>query len=155
MNAQEIRLIALTLAAATMLVRCSDPTEPESNPKQPRTSCLDAFVVNYGQYNQVYLNDGHGSFTVKDVTASVDASSSADYSHAVALGDLDGDGHLNAFVANYGCNRAYINDGSGSFAGYDVSADQDIGRAVALGDLDGDGDLDACEGVALGDLDGK
>ncbi|MDD3642820.1 MAG: FG-GAP-like repeat-containing protein [Candidatus Krumholzibacteria bacterium] len=90
MNAREISLLVLTVSAAALLVHCSDPSEPTNKPKQPPASRLDAFVVNYGQYNQVYLNDGHGSFTVHDVTASGDGSSSADYSHAVALGDLDG-----------------------------------------------------------------
>ena len=39
------------------------------------------------------------------------------FSFGVALGDLDGDGYLDAFVANNGqANRVYINNGSGGFA---------------------------------------
>ncbi len=143
MNRGKIVMLVLAGSAAVLLVQCSQPTEPTDTKKKPSVSHLDAFVVNYGQYNQVYLNDGHGSFTVNDVTASSDGSSSADYSRAVALGDLDGDGDLDAFVGNYNRNRVYINDGTGTFSGYDVSTEQDIGRGVALGDLDGDGDLDA------------
>ncbi len=63
----------------------------------------------------------------------------------VALGDLDGDGDLDAFVANGSqgeqTNAVLVNDGAGNFA----IKEQDLGfgMGVALGDLDGDGDLDA------------
>ena len=144
MNGRETRLLVpVVVAAALLLVQCSEPTEPSKDPKKPPVSSLDAFVVNCGQYNHVYLSDGDGSFTVHEVTASGDGSSSRDGSWAVALGDLDGDGHLDAFVANSGRNRVYINDGAGAFTGYDVGTDEDNSRGVALGDLDGDGDLDA------------
>lgn len=63
---------------------------------------------------------------------------------AVALGDLDGDGDLDAAVANYGqgIDRIWLNDGAANF-----TKGMELGRgssthSVALGDLDGDGDLD-------------
>ena len=68
--------------------------------------------------------------------------------NGVALGDLDGDGDLDAFVANdfstFGpeANHVWVNDGTGHFASGPVLGTSD-GRDVALGDLDGDGDLDA------------
>jgi hypothetical protein len=62
----------------------------------------------------------------------------------VALGDLDGDGDLDAFVANSvqggAKNAVWINDGRGSFT---HSEQLGYGQGVALGDVDGDGDLDA------------
>ncbi len=62
----------------------------------------------------------------------------------VVLGDLDSDGDLDAFVANFldQPNGVWRNDGTGTF-----TATQGLGSSasvgVALGDVDGDGDLDA------------
>lgn len=65
---------------------------------------------------------------------------------AVALGDVDGDGDLDAVTANRLGNpeEVWLNDGSGGFGQTDYyhfggKDSQDI----ALGDLDADGDLDA------------
>jgi hypothetical protein len=67
-------------------------------------------------------NDGHG--------------------HAI-LGDLDGDGDLDALVTNSASgSRVYRNDGSGVF----TDSGQVLGtrsQKGCLSDLDGDGDLDA------------
>ena len=65
-------------------------------------------------------------------------------SHDVTLGDLDGDGDLDAFIANLGeANRVWINDDSGNFTDSGQALGNHSSEGVALGDLDGDGDLDA------------
>jgi hypothetical protein len=99
---------------------------------------LDAFVVNTGQPNRIWLNDGAGNFT--DSGQALGSSKS----HGVEMGDLNGDHYIDAFVVNVDePNRVWTNDGSGVFTdggqGLGVSASLD----VALGDIDSDGDLDA------------
>jgi len=101
-------------------------------------------------YNTVWLNDGSGRFADSDQLLGNEATL------AVALGDVDGDGDLDAFVGNEHmgggvavgspANEVWFNDGTGRFS----DSGQDLGHAnscaVALGDLDGDGDLDAFAG---------
>ena len=104
---------------------------------------LDAFVVNNNEANRIYTNDrmGTGSFTAADIPTTLPGRSS----QGVALGDLDGDGDLDAFVVNNNQpNRIYTNDGKGNFTVADIPTGDDRNSAgVALADLDRDGDLDA------------
>ncbi|MEM7305904.1 MAG: VCBS repeat-containing protein [Planctomycetota bacterium] len=96
---------------------------------------------------RLYLGDGLGSFS--DVTST--APDGLAPSAAVALGDVDGDGDVDAFVGNGGetggdaVNRLYLGDGTGAFASAPPLlpgvADQTLD--VELFDVDGDGDLDA------------
>jgi hypothetical protein len=66
-------------------------------------------------------------------------------SEAVELGDLDGDGDLDALVANRGSAHAlWLNDGSGTFGlSEDNAFNTETATDVELFDVDFDGDFDA------------
>ena len=74
-------------------------------------------------------------------------------SRAIQLGDLDGDGDLDAFVGCHqtGANLVWLNDGSGRFSDSGQRLGLQGNFAVTLGDVDSDGDLDAVTGVRFTD----
>ena len=108
---------------------------------------LDAFVANGYQPNDVWFNDGSGTF-IDSGQALGDSSA-----RSVAIGDLDGDGALDAFVGNYGANKVWLNQDRtpGDFDN-DLDVDRDdlfvwqagfgIASGAQLGHGDADGDFD-------------
>jgi hypothetical protein len=111
---------------------------------------LDALVANNGEEKTnepiLWLNNGQGNFTQSSQKFGFSEAS------AVALGDLDGDGDLDAYIANSSHKSAdpadtvWFNNGKGEF----INSGQTLGNAYALsvdlGDFDADGDLDAFVG---------
>jgi hypothetical protein len=96
-----------------------------------------------GYVDRLYLNDGQGNFT--DSGQRLNTVST----QGVEFGDLDGDGDLDAYLANgnsHGDNvpdRVWLNDGAGKFTDSGQRIGMSLGKFVDLGDLDRDGDLDA------------
>ena len=108
--------------------------------------------------NVYYRGTGPGRFA--EATAAAGLADSGRYSTALAAGDVDGDGDLDLYVANYGDTRRHVvdflatngepdrlfrNRGDGTFE--DVTEAAGLGQtgfALACGfaDMDGDGDPD-------------
>jgi len=88
------------------------------------------------------VGGGSGAFAPHPTSPTFGAGSS----YSLALGDVDGDGDLDAIVANASQPEdVYLNAGSGVFVPHPISPTLGAGSSfdVALGDVDGDGDLDA------------
>jgi hypothetical protein len=100
---------------------------------------------NMESWARVYLNDRKGRFRQAAQTALPGIAA------AVELGDLNGDGAIDAVVSGWrnaagdGCpNRVLLNDGKGRFADTGQQLDEEMrhSHGLALGDVDRDGDLD-------------
>jgi hypothetical protein len=98
--------------------------------------------------NRLLLNSGRGVFS--DASATHLPAVPPANSTKADFGDLDGDGDVDALVANLGPEQLLINDGSGVFEDRSTAQlppplpfTQDITADVRLADVDDDGDLDA------------
>ena len=97
---------------------------------------LDLAVGNNAAGNQVWANDGSGSFSLAWTSTETDATLS------LAWGDWDNDGDLDLAAGNYlQSNRVYAN-GGGSLSLAWSSTQTGKTEAVAWGDFDDDLDLD-------------
>lgn len=107
---------------------------------------LDAWVVPANQVqapdgkgesilpDQLWINDGAGHFH--------DREERLGFSQAAGLGDLDGDGDLDAGVATESGLAIWFNDGAGHFENRLELASPLSARTLLPGDLDQDADLD-------------
>ena len=134
MKNMKILLFCLALSPALFSNHCANVKGIFGERPRP---ILDAFVVNSASPpeaspSRIYINDGEGRFTASAIIALPDRDS-----RGVALGDMDRDGDLDAFVVNEGqANRIYTNDGAGNFTVADAdSSDTNDSRGVVLGDL--------------------
>ncbi|MFN2109205.1 MAG: FG-GAP-like repeat-containing protein, partial [Anaerolineae bacterium] len=103
---------------------------------------LDALVVE-GMNTRVWVNQDQASGIFSDTLPALTQVSEP--MEAVALGDLDNDGDLDAYQVRLSGSgdEVWLNDGTGLFSNSGQSLDMWDSEDVALGDLDGDDDLDA------------
>ena len=80
-----------------------------------------------------------GSYCFVDPPEQADNSND---SHAALLADLDGDEDIDIFVANFGANKIYFNDGNAAFTDSGQSLSSAISHSADIADIDQDGDLD-------------
>jgi len=105
---------------------------------------IDALITDAGnQPAIIYKNNGSASF--EEVLVQIDQNSNED-ARTVVLGDLDGDGDLDAIIGYRSSNSVWLNDGFANFTDTEQALGSENTVTLKLGDLDGDGDLDAVAG---------
>jgi enediyne biosynthesis protein E4 len=127
---------------------------------------LDLFITNFDDdYNTLYRNDGHGSFTDVSYAAKVAAVSLPYVGWGTKFFDYDNDGWVDLLVVNGHVypqlptyrqrNLVHHNNHDGTFTevGAELGApfaEKHTGRGAAFGDIDNDGDVD----IIINNLDG-
>lgn len=112
----------------------------------------DVYVANDGEQNQLWMNQGDGTFAEQALIAgaALNLFGRPEASMGVAAGDLDGDLDLDLFMTHLDreTNTFYANLGDGSFedrtptTGLGPASMPHTGFGAALFDADLDGDLD-------------
>ena len=113
---------------------------------------MDLFVANSLAANELWINEGGGTFTAK----TGGPTSGSGYIGNVAWGDANGDGVLDLYIVNTaGSSELWIGDGTGSFSPVTGASDSIVGThsdpqaAAVWGDANGDGALDLWIGLEL------
>ncbi|KPL10400.1 hypothetical protein AMJ71_03245 [candidate division TA06 bacterium SM1_40] len=110
-------------------------------------SLLDLFVANFARYSddvRLLINTGAGAY--RDETSwRIPSVPFFDEATDGAIGDVDGDGDFDLFVARYEQNSMYINVGAGVYVDSTetwLPEDISFSQGAAFSDVDGDHDLD-------------
>ena len=141
--------IAMTRVTDGGLVDVDDWTYGAGWADYDQDGHLDLFVPHYDEPNELYRNDGDGTFTRVEGTP---MAASDGKSIACAWADYDNDGWVDLFVActavggvETADNELYRNDGDGTFTRItegSLVTDTDWSLGAAWGDYDQDGRLD-------------
>jgi hypothetical protein len=128
--------VAAGLGSGLFAAQPVSPTFRGGDSRDVASGDLDVVVAKHGA-ETVWQNDGMGRMSEL-------GSFGGGQNRGIALGDVNGDGDLDAVIANDNGREQTVwrNDGAGVFV-EGGSFGAQLGMAVALGDLDGDGDLDA------------
>jgi len=117
---------------------------------------LDLFVLNKRAPNELYLNDGKGTFTRRDRGCNDVRESSTVERQSAAACDFDLDGDVDLYVVKrFAANRLYVNDGAGVFTDRAAALGVNLnhkGNGVFWSDLDNDGDSDLL--ITVSDISG-
>jgi hypothetical protein len=109
----------------------------------PRTKIPTTFYARNGEGNQLYHNNGDGTFS--NVTSHAGVGDTGLCLGSV-WGDYDNDGYLDLYVVNdFGRKTLYHNNRDGTFTDVTVKSgtlDYGAGMSASFGDYDNDGNLD-------------
>ncbi len=102
---------------------------------------LERFGAGSGETAKLYIGLGDGTFRDATSGSGLDV---AFYAQGLAVGDIDADGDRDIYVAAYGRDRLFVNDGRGHFTPATDAGIDDPRWTIggAFFDADGDGDLD-------------
>ncbi len=104
---------------------------------------LDLYVGNYENPNQLFLNNGDGTFSNISISAGVDHNSKP---RSIMMADIDNDGLVDIYVANLSkANVLYKNKGDSTFVDHTAVSgtyDYQIAMGSIFFDYDNDGDQD-------------
>ncbi len=108
---------------------------------------LDLFVKNYSGANDLYKNNGNGTFSaVPNAAGLADATAGVDFGGIVAIADYDNDGFMDLAISGEGNAQAlYRNRGDGTFSDVTTAAGlihMNKGKGLAWGDYNNDRLLD-------------
>jgi hypothetical protein len=109
----------------------------------PRKAIPTTFYARNGEPNQLYHNNGDGTFTNVTRKAGVDDTGLC---LGTVFGDYDDDGYLDLYVVNdFGRKTLYHNNGDGTFSDVTIKSGTlayGAGMSASFADYDNDGKLD-------------